>query len=219
MRARAVQRLLAIDAVWAQEDCRRLALTGAAACILFASGDSPDELARERIEQLVSIEGLDNCDKPARAVAIADRAGQHYQHKQWKKAGEDWDSASQLDPRRNAYLLNWAEALLRQRHERDDVAILIRKRLIPTKIKADQLSRAAFLRWAATQERDDAQFLHRLYEKANDGEEVLLWGEVERAVCEKLGKDVCRVYDILTTNKDAAQRDQLRELLSPAGGD
>jgi tetratricopeptide (TPR) repeat protein len=215
----AVQGLVALDDAWDRDGCRYLALTGPAMCVLSRSDDSLDGPALERMKRLAGLEGLDSCDAPGRALVISERAWWHYQHGQWQQAAEDWYQAWQLDPRVEDYLLNWAEALLRQRRDRTDVARLIGQQLKPESIEGDQHSRAAFLRWVATRDRDDANILYSLYENAREGEQVLRSGAVDRGVCEEPDSDaVCRVYDILTVSKRAADRDQLRELLFPAGG-
>jgi serine/threonine protein kinase len=216
----AVRELVEFDNKWSEDDCRRLALTGPAMCVVLRGRASLDESALERMKQLANSRNRDCRDTPGRALAMSERAWWHYQYEENRpQAAKDWYRAWRLDSRGKAYLLNWAEARLRQRH--DDT------NRIPAMLKRDefvgnQRSRAAFLRWLASwkPDDDDASILYKEYQETGEGESVLSPREVDSGVCgDEPNRDaVCHdVYELLTRSKRATEQEQLRELLFPAG--
>ncbi len=211
---KAIVELSELDNEWDVGDCRRVALFGVAGCVMAASRDNTFEYA----QTLAYPDGLETCDARARATAIAERGQWAYRRQQWQQAEEDWEQAWLLDGRASS-LLNWAEALLRQRHTRaEDVKRLLSERMTPASLAPELQVHAAFLRWLGTMTLTDARELQRHYRAVHLGEYAVnpsyLPAELVCTGREDNKSDVgCRVYNVLTELRAPDSDEKLEALL------
>jgi hypothetical protein len=209
--------LLRMAAAWQRAPCRRMALIGVASCVVAQGRGS------EAAEQLRPIayprdEEIDQCPAAVRAAAFSERAAHNMLASQWHQAEQDFGNAWRLggDP---ADLLNWAEAVLHQRHQRDDVRAVVGSSLDVRHFDGAYRLLAVFLRWLATQADQDGAQLLELYAALplhgsaliDDGETLL-----GLACSEDPAAPACHAYRIMREPKGPDSIDSLRRVLVAA---
>ncbi|HWN67500.1 MAG TPA: hypothetical protein VNM90_07655, partial [Haliangium sp.] len=209
--------LLRLAAAWEHVPCRRVALIGPASC-LVAQGD--DLTTTEPLLPIAYPPDADmsQCAPALRAAAFSERASHHMLAQRWREAEQDFGDAWRLggDP---IDLLNWAEALLHQRHQRDDVGAIIGNSLDLRHFDGKYRVLAAFLRFLATRATDDGAQLLELYAALPlHGSALIDDGEtIQLLTCRDNPQAfACQAYELLRQPKGQDSIEALRRLLRAA---